>query len=242
MALRKQFVRRISSFLSLVIVLLLPAKAQAHDPSKSYLSLAFETNQFIGQWDVPLKDLQTVVPLDADNDGFVTWDELTARYTNATTYIFAHLKISIDGNPVICRILNSEPAVEDFTDGTYVEIPFAIENVSNPKTIGLNYQLFFDVNSLHRGLLRLQYGDKTESAVFSPDKTTQSFVIGVSNPGRQFLAFLREGIFHIWTGYDHILFLLALLLPAVLHREGKKWKGVPALRPAFFNVLKIVTA
>jgi hypothetical protein len=217
-------------------------EARAHDPGKSYLSLAFETNQFVGQWDVPLKDLQTVVPLDADNDGFVTWDELNARYTNATTYIFAHLKISVDGRPVTCRILNNEPAVEDFTDGTYVEIPFAIEKISDPKTIELNYQLFFDVNSLHRGLLRLQYGDKTESAVFSPDKTTQSFVIGVSDPGRQFLAFLREGIFHIWTGYDHILFLLALLLPSVLHRDGGKWQSVPALRPAFFNVLKIVTA
>ena len=226
----------------LLAVCFLASSAHAHDLSKSYLSLAFESNQLTGQWDVPLKDLQTVVPLDADHDGFVTWDELNARYTNATTYIFAHLKISIDGHPVTCRILNTEPAVEDFTDGTYVEIPFAIENIPDPKTIELNYQLFFDVNSLHRGLMRLQYGDKTESTVFSPDKTTQSFVIGVSSPGRQFLAFLREGIFHIWTGYDHILFLLALLLPAVLHREGGKWQGVPALRPAFFNVLKIVTA
>jgi hypothetical protein len=242
MAARKNITLRRALLLLLLLDCFFALEASAHDPSKSYLSLVIESNQVVGQWDVPLKDLQTVVPLDADHDGFVTWDELNARYTNATTYILAHLKISVDGRPVVCRILKAEPAVEDFTDGTYLEIPFVIENVSDPKGIELNYQLFFDVNSLHRGLLRLQYGEKTESAVFSPDKTTQSFTIGVTSPGRQFLAFLSEGIFHIWTGYDHILFLLALLLPAVLHREGTKWAGVAALRPAFINVLKIVTA
>lgn len=229
--------------LLLLLATHLPAlNARAHDPNKSYLHLAYETNGFSGQWDVPLKDLQTVVPLDADHDGFVTWDELNAAYSNVTSYVFAHLKISIDGRPVVCRVLNKEPTVEDFSDGTYVDIPFAIENISSPKTIELDYQLFFDVNSLHRGLMRLDYGDKTQTAVFSPDHPRQSFVIGVTSPGRQFLVFLREGIFHIWTGYDHILFLLALLLPAVLRREAGIWRGVPALRPAFINVLKIVTA
>jgi len=91
-------------------------------------------------------------------------------------------------------------------------------------------------------LLRLESNGQTQSAVFSPEQPVQSFEVGVVSPGKQFLAFLREGIRHIWTGYDHILFLLALLLPAVLQREGGDWRGVAAFRPAFMNVLKIVTA
>jgi hypothetical protein len=226
----------------LLAVCFLTTDARAHDPSKSYLHLTLETNGFTGQWDVPLKDLQTVLPLDADHDGLVTWDELNARYTNVTEYVFAHLKIAIDGQPSVCRVVNTEPVVEEFTDGTYVEIPFVIANISGPKSIELDYRLFFEVNSLHRGLLRLDYGDKTQSAVLSPEHPKQAFDIGVINRGRQFLVFLQEGIFHIWTGYDHILFLVALLLPAVLQREGGRWRGVAALRPAFYNVLKIVTA
>ncbi|HUS28252.1 MAG TPA: HupE/UreJ family protein, partial [Kofleriaceae bacterium] len=35
-------------------------------------------------------------------------------------------------------------------------------------------------------------------------------------------AFVREGIWHIWEGIDHILFLLCLLLPAVWRRESAK--------------------
>jgi hypothetical protein len=242
MASREKNFLKIAVFLVLLTGSLVAPNARAHDPSKSYLHLTLETNGFTGQWDVPIKDLQTVLPLDADHDGFVTWDELNARYTNVTSYVFTNLIISVDGRPVVCRVSNKEPTVEDFSDGTYVEIPFAIENTPSAKTIDLDYRLFFDVNSLHRGLMQLDYGGKTQTAIFSPDHSTQSFVIGVTSPGRQFLVFLREGIFHIWTGYDHILFLVALLLPAVLRQEAGKWRGVSALRPAFINVLKIVTA
>jgi len=51
-----------------------------------------------------------------------------------------------------------------------------------------------------------------------------------------------EGIWHIWAGFDHILFLLALLLPAVLVREGKGWRVVDHFRPALISVVKVVTA
>jgi hypothetical protein len=49
-------------------------------------------------------------------------------------------------------------------------------------------------------------------------------------------------VWHIWTGFDHILFLLALLLPSVLMREAKRWTAVRDFRDAFVNVFKIVTA
>ena len=37
-----------------------------------------------------------------------------------------------------------------------------------------------------------------------------------ANRWAQFVDYLREGVWHIWIGFDHILFLLSLLLPAVL--------------------------
>ena len=53
---------------------------------------------------------------------------------------------------------------------------------------------------------------------------------------------MREGVGHIWQGPDHILFLLALLLPAVLRRESGGWVGGLAFRPALVSIVKIVTA
>ena len=61
-----------------------------------------------------------------------------------------------------------------------------------------------------------------------------------------FGGFVREGIHHILIGYDHILFLLSLLLPAVWlrRREGDRTRWVPAAdwRQVLVSVLKVVTA
>jgi hypothetical protein len=56
------------------------------------------------------------------------------------------------------------------------------------------------------------------------------------------LEYLNAGIWHIWSGIDHLLFLLSLLLPAVLVRTADRWEPVPRARPAFIGILKIVTA
>jgi hypothetical protein len=53
---------------------------------------------------------------------------------------------------------------------------------------------------------------------------------------------MKEGMIHIWTGYDHVLFLFALLLPSVLRREKNSWVAVRELRPALVDVLRVVTA
>ena len=49
-------------------------------------------------------------------------------------------------------------------------------------------------------------------------------------------------MWHIWIGFDHILFLVSLLLPAVLIRRDGQWQGRETLRASVIDVLKIVTA
>jgi hypothetical protein len=159
-----------------------------------------------------------------------------------TSYARSHLQIALDGHAVLPQFSGTAPLLEDFTDGQYLQLDFALERYSSPRTLGVSYQLFFETNSLHRGLFRLEASGKTQIAAFSPSHSSQNFQFGSPSYGRQFLVFLREGVWHIWTGYDHILFLLALLLPSVLQRESDQWRGVGAFGPAFFNVLKIVSA
>ena len=54
--------------------------------------------------------------------------------------------------------------------------------------------------------------------------------------------FLREGIRHILTGYDHVLFLLCLLLPSVMRRTLEGWRPVEKLSQAVLPVVGIVSA
>jgi len=71
-------------------------------------------------------------------------------------------------------------------------------------------------------------------------------------PTSSFFGFVREGVHHILIGYDHILFLLSLLLPSVWIRSAftdprtgvsrTRWIPSNNLRLALTNVLKVVTA
>src|SRR5207237_9633930 len=115
---------------------------------------------------------------------------------------------------------------------------------------------FFDIDPLHRGLLRLETSGATQLAVFSPESSRQQFALGQTSARRTLPVFIQEGIWHIWTGYDHILFLLALMLPAALNRrpggprQGRlmpafrsgTWEPQLAIRPVLSDVLKTVSA
>lgn len=58
----------------------------------------------------------------------------------------------------------------------------------------------------------------------------------------QFATFLREGVHHILIGYDHLAFLLSLLLTAPLVMRKGRWRRAPSFRASFVHVLGIVTA
>ena len=57
-----------------------------------------------------------------------------------------------------------------------------------------------------------------------------------------FGSMVRLGMAHIAEGTDHLLFLLALLLPAPLLVLGGRWAGFGGVRYSLWRVLRIVTA
>ena len=67
-------------------------------------------------------------------------------------------------------------------------------------------------------------------------------MIGTVSRLRQIRQYAHEGIWHIWLGYDHVVFLLALLLPAVLRRIANRWEPAPDFFSALGEVVAIVTA
>jgi hypothetical protein len=57
-----------------------------------------------------------------------------------------------------------------------------------------------------------------------------------------FPSMFRLGVRHIAEGTDHLLFLLALLLPAPLLISGSRWAGFAGVRHSTLQILKVVTA
>lgn len=233
---------RPTPFIPFVILLggLLALPALAHKPSDSYLSARVDGQTITGQWDIALRDLDFALGLDADDDGAITWGEVKTKHTEIAAYSLSRIRVASAGTT--CPTKVTEHLVDEHTDGMYAVLRFAAKCARPIQQLDFEYRLFFDLDQQHKGLLRLDQGGITTSAVFTPERIRQVFLIGESGGWNQFTDYLRDGIRHIWAGFDHILFLLALLLPAVMLCRNRVWSPVSGFKPAFVEVLKVVTA
>ncbi|MEP7207984.1 MAG: HupE/UreJ family protein [Casimicrobiaceae bacterium] len=225
----------------LVLLLALSAGvAHAHKASDAYLTLERDGTHLTGRWDIALRDLDAALGLDLDGNGEITWGELRTRSPAIATYALQHLVLRSGGEA--CPVTVRDHLVDQHTDGAYTVLLLdAACPVAGP-TVNVRYTLFFDVDPQHRGLLQVVENGISRSVIFAADHPQE--VVGGDAGGAldQFIAYVREGVWHIWTGFDHILFLLSLLLPAVLVRRDAAWQPAASFRPAFLEVAKVVTA
>lgn len=227
--------------LALLLLASAAGLAAAHKPSDSYLTLQPGGQGLVGQWDIALRDLDHAIGLDADGDGAITWAEVKARHADIAAYAAARLVLQADGRA--CALAVGPQQVDEHTDGAYSVLPLSADCAGAATgTVGVGYTLFAELDPQHRGLLRLG----TRSAVLDPAQPPQTFALqgaeAASGGWGAFLQYLKEGVWHIWIGFDHILFLLALLLPAVGGWQQGRWQPAASLRAATVEVLKVVTA
>ena len=226
--------------LLLLACLTVGVDAHAHKPSDSYLILRVAGSEVSGQWDIALRDLDLALGLDANQDGAITWGEVRSRHTDIAAYALSRLQLRADGGA--CPAAVSEHLIDRHSDGMYSVLRFAAHCARAPTTLEIRYRLLFDLDPQHRGLLQLDYGGQVTTAIFAAHSSSQSFALSAPDRLRQFLDYVRHGVWHIWIGFDHILFLLSLLLPAVLVRTGIGWRPAEGLKAAALDVLKVVTA
>jgi hypothetical protein len=227
------------SVMLLVLAITTSAPAQAHKPSDSYLSIT-AGDVLTGEWKIALRDLDYAIGLDGNDDGVITWGELRQRHQAIATYALSRLRIEGDG--VVCPIQAGEQLVESLTDGAYTVLRYSIGCAQQPRSLRVDYSLFFDIDPQHRGLFRLDADRTSQTTVFGPESSQQRFDLAAASLLPQFATFVYEGVWHIWIGYDHILFLVTLLLPAVLRRQDGRWTAVPRFRDGLLHVIGIVTA
>jgi HupE / UreJ protein len=224
----------------LAALLLAPAPASAHKPSDSYLTIYADGQSLRGQWDIALRDLEYAIGLDANGDGAITWGELKAQQAQVDAYALARLALRAEGKP--CRLSPTEHLVDEHSDGAYAVLRFAAQcDATAYRTVEVEYSLFFDLDPTHRGLLRMQQGSDTTTAVLGPDRPRLELRAEGRPRWRQFVDYAREGVWHIWIGFDHILFLLSLLLPAVFVWRGA-WQPAERFSTTLWDVFKVATS
>ncbi len=237
--------------LALAASLLGARSALAHKPSDAYVTIDASKPLMQLRVDVALRDLEPVLALDVNTDGALSWREVESRAPDLFAYVTSHLKLATGSSA--CPIAASPASrleLVGHTDGTYVVLRLEALCATRAETVTLDYSLLFERDALHRGLVRLVGGGASHTAIVSSDERTTTIALADSGSGTSFIAAAREGVVHIAEGTDHLLFVLALLLPSVLRRRDDaprvsgwgSWVPVDDFRSALFDVARIVTA
>jgi hypothetical protein len=227
--------------LALMCVLLLTGPlAQAHIASNGFLTLKVDGSKVSGAIELAIRDGELAVGLDRDANGKVTWGELKSSQAALQNYVHGHLRLAGADGP--CRLGFDPVEVNDRVDGSYLWLPMTALCGSDLKRLSIDYTLLDAEDPSHRGLLTLVANGATQTAVLGGSTATRRFELNHVSSWSAFVEYLRAGIWHIWSGIDHLLFLLSLLLPAVLVRRRNRWDAVTIASPAFFNIVKVVTA
>jgi hypothetical protein len=218
-----------------LLLLALPCGASVQKGPESSLTLQVEESGFKGAWQVSLPDLSSALRLDANHDGEVTWPEIEHRRAEIEAYLGAHLQILPNGTSARLRFTQLIYGLQG--GEPFILARLAGDAAGTINTLGVNYSLPQDQCTLKV----LWVGEGMHQAAISAVSGTLSFE-RASAARSAFAASLQQGIWHIWSGYDHILFLIVLLIPAVFQRTRHGREAVPTFRAALLRVVIIVSA
>ena len=221
----------------LAAIALWAAPAWAHKPSDAQLRLTLDEATISGRLDIAVRDLDGALGLDEDGDGDVTWAELSTAAPRIAVYIAHRLALGADGLP--CPLELGPGAVTELSDGAYWAVPLSARCARSPRTLDIDYRLLFDSDAMHRGLVHVA----GETAILRGAPVAILLDPSADRAqARSIAAFVRDGVWHIWIGIDHILFLTCLILPAVFQRRTQRWAAAESLRDVTREVFEIVTA
>ncbi|MGC4396079.1 HupE/UreJ family protein [Hydrogenophaga sp. T2] len=233
---------------ALACLLPLPA-AHAHSSSNAYLSLQPRGDALVLRADVHLRDADLALDLDTDRDGQVRWAEVSPRSAELLAWLRSGL--ALQAGDRACELQPIDLLASERSDGHYLSAEWTVACATpRPTGLALTYSLLFERDALHRALVKIEVPGAEGSAVLAPDRPQTVLLPEQPKTALQvFGHYAVEGVWHIWIGFDHILFLLSLLVLAPLTAQRRTaasravdWRPQPALRPALFDVLAVVTS
>ncbi len=241
--------RRIDRWLrgaTLALVLVASAtfapEVSAHKPSDAYLFVTVDDGAVDLRWDIALRDLDAGFDLDADGDRELTWGEVKAHFEEIDRYALSRLTLD-DGRCVPTLV---DHALDRHSDGAYLVLRLKAACRGGDR-LTLAYSLFTEMDPTHRGIAKVAFGNAEPRLVVlnpsaGPVTVSKDGTAGGSSENPFAQGFFPAGVHHILIGYDHVLFLICLLLPAVLVSKGGRWMPVDRWSEAVKRVLVTVTA
>jgi hypothetical protein len=185
--------------------------AHAHGLSTSYTEITVTAARVNVAWLVGADEVLLHFPDAAPTDGRIAREQLDASMDTVFGFLVEHLAIAVDGRQGRVERL----AYRAFPSATFVrfEVSVPVERAPAEIAAAADAAFFERFGSRHVNLVKVSgAGGHVQQAVLTADHPRSTFVVGHASLLAQCAAFARLGIHHIFVGYDHILFLVALIV------------------------------
>jgi uncharacterized membrane protein YidH (DUF202 family) len=150
---------------------------------------------------------------DRDRNGQLSTDEVRQSNSELESFLAERIQMKAASGQVGKLHLDpnvpaNSPAVD--TTNRHSTVQLTYQWTEPIRDLTLHYDLFLPGVSTAQCLATVLEGDRTQSIVFTPTQKDVTLSQGLN--WRSAARFITLGIEHILTGYDHILFLVSLLL------------------------------
>jgi HupE / UreJ protein len=230
------------------LLLLIPAlPAWGHPMPSSAVVLRLHRAGIDAELTLPVSELAVGWEKPLPRDAFRT----VRQYgTDLKDYVRAHVHPSApDGRPWSVTVLDVIPVDEQEPD-VRVILTMTPPAGAPADRLTFGYDVIFHHLITHTAVVTLatdwRNGVIGDNPVLLGTMRDTNAAIAIDRSGgswfRGFAAMFGLGVRHIAEGTDHLLFLLALILPAPLVAAGWRWGGYAGGGTAFRRIVKVVTA
>jgi len=216
-------VRVIRPVTALCLLLLAPADARAHQSSVVRLEIQPRGREVVLQVRGSRHDLSPALGVAAGVNPLARL--YLAKRQQVTKAVAGYITVTSARGARPCAV--RDRALEADEEQVTVRLTYRCPRLPDPLT--LRYDLFFDQDPTHRVLVTVEGSGRG-----TLDRRHRVFTLDVASVWDNARDFVVLGVEHIFTGYDHILFLVGLLLAAGLVGGG--------LRPGLSYLLAVVTS
>jgi HupE / UreJ protein len=223
-----------------ITVMIFCSLCQAHQSSHGQISLQQSGKIMTGGWHISVDDLERSVGVDTNGDSILSWGELMQQQALIESLAKAH--ISITQLKTTCELGTGKVLLDKLATGYYVYLPLEVKCPQKIRKLSIKYDFLFSFDAQHKAILNIVSDELSQNTVFSNNHRVFEYDSLINNKFQAFIEFIRQGVWHIWIGLDHILFLLSLLLPAALILHQGVWHEKQSIKKTLINTTKIVTA
>jgi hypothetical protein len=225
--------------------MLVAQSAAAHESGFSTLHLRIDDTRVTGDWELTWHDARVLLGEDAEGALGATPLPPSA-VADLEAVLGERLGLEADGR--VCPFESIAAAGERSIERESVRLRLEAACADSIASLSIRYAIFFELDPSHRGYFSVEDAGGFQAGVFTRERPEVTLAVRRLDRVRTFLGYAAEGVRHLGSGLDHVLFLVALLLPCVLTLPGAPGASgtAPAprasLRAVSLQVVGIVTA